>query len=85
MERYPELLYQTACDQYESLPVEFALRKPNDDTAAYLISQMQYDRYVNTCIVILYAWQIIAIWLVERSAIISTNALPVNVSNFVIG
>ena len=31
-----------------SLPVELALKKYKDDTAAYLISQMRHDRWVST-------------------------------------
>ena len=44
VDKYPNLLYLKASDERRSLPVEFALRKGNDDSAAYLMSQMQYDR-----------------------------------------
>ena len=43
--RYPGLLYLKTREKKKSvLPVELALRERKDDTAAYLISQMKYDR-----------------------------------------
>ena len=41
---YPSLLYHRTCGDNGVLPVELALREHKDDTAAYLISQMNYDR-----------------------------------------
>ena len=41
---YPGLMYLKTRDKKKALPVEWALGKHNDDTAAYLISQMKYDR-----------------------------------------
>ena len=46
-ERYPGLMYlwtRKKDDNPSSLPVELALKKYKDDTAAYLISQMRHDR-----------------------------------------
>ena len=34
-----------------SLPVEWALKKYKDDIAAYLISQMEHNRWVSTAFV----------------------------------
>ena len=43
--RYPGILYlKTREGKKSALPVELALRERQDDTAAYLISQMKYDR-----------------------------------------
>ena len=46
-EQYPSLVYLWTYEQGDnpsSLPVELALKKYKDDTAAYLISQMRHDR-----------------------------------------
>ncbi|XP_015761535.1 PREDICTED: uncharacterized protein LOC107340682 [Acropora digitifera] len=47
VEHYPGLMYMYSEKQKEKpsyLPVELALKKYKDDTAAYLISQMRHDR-----------------------------------------
>ena len=47
VERYPGLMYLYSTEHEDKpsyLPVELALKKYNDDTAAYLISQMRHDR-----------------------------------------
>ncbi|KAK2556750.1 Transient receptor potential cation channel subfamily V member 4, partial [Acropora cervicornis] len=47
VEHYPGLMYIYSKEQEEKpsyLPVELALKKYKDDTAAYLISQMRHDR-----------------------------------------
>ena len=41
---HPGLLYSITHDKKNALPVELALEERKDDTAAYLISQMTYDR-----------------------------------------
>ena len=49
VEHYPGLMYTYNKKQEEKpscLPVELALKKYKDDTAAYLISQMRHDRCV---------------------------------------
>ena len=49
VERYPSLVYtetQQVEEEREYLPVEKALMLYNDETAAYLISQMKPDRWV---------------------------------------
>lgn len=49
VERYPSLIYtetQQVEEEREYLPVEKALMLYNDETAAYLISQMKPDRWV---------------------------------------
>ena len=43
---FPPLLYSKTNDKKSALPVELALEERKDDTAAYLISQMTYDRQV---------------------------------------
>ncbi len=44
LDHYPALIkLRTTEGKNSSLPVELALREYNDDTAAYLISQMKYD------------------------------------------
>lgn len=48
VEKYPSLIYtktQPVGGDREYLPVEKALMLYNDDTAAYLISQMQAERW----------------------------------------
>ena len=48
VEKYPSLIYtktQPVGGNIEYLPVEKALMLYNDDTAAYLISQMKPDRW----------------------------------------
>ena len=47
VEHYPRLMYLWTYKQDDNpcyLPVELALKKYKDDTAAYLISQMRHDR-----------------------------------------
>ena len=49
VERYPGLMYLWTYEQDDKpsyLPVELALKKYKDETAAYLISQMRHDRWV---------------------------------------
>lgn len=51
VDRFPALLYirtgEMECDK-AAMPVELALRKRQDDTAAYLISQMLARRWVSS-------------------------------------
>ena len=59
VEKYPSLVYtktQPAGGNIEYLPVEKALMLYNDDTAAYLISQMKPDRWEKLVLCSLFGW-----------------------------